>query len=329
MITKSKLKAIVIGLGKAGSRFDEENRPIIWSHVGAYLKFSDQVEIVAGIDPDKNNRILFEKRVKKEISYSNISDIGIKDIDIISIATPYSQRLNIFEEIISNKIFPKVIICEKPLSQSSTERQKIKILCEEHNIKLLVHYNRRFLEVYKKLKKIIHSSEFGRIFSITIKTPNRFWSIGSHAVDLILFLTDEKPLTYKSLEIPSLRENGEKALDFLCNFPSGIVGRIITQGLSNILIFEVEVVGTKARAFTKLNGEELIVEKFITSNQYENYLIPGEIEHQIFLNNSSFEAIIKNSLDLINLESKSISSVNTASISEEIIDKVYKDYLIS
>ena len=239
-----KYNVAIIGLGNAGSRFDEERRKLVWSHVGAYLSFDEKCRIVAGVDPCLENRKLFEKRTNCKDSFSSIDEIKTKKIDIISIATPISVRLDLFKSIFSSNFIPKVIICEKPLCTKKNDRELIIELCKVNNVNLLVHYNRRYQYFYNHLKSYIDKRILGKVYSITIKTPNRFLSVGSHAIDLLFYLLNSGPKYWESFEIDCFEEKGEKAFDFIGIFNSGIIGRISTQGMSNILIFEAECLHT-------------------------------------------------------------------------------------
>ena len=84
-----KLNVLIIGLGQAGSRFDEENRNLIWSHTGAYLDDKESFYIVNGVDPSEKNRLHFNNRIQENKAVSSLKQISSKEIDVISIATPY------------------------------------------------------------------------------------------------------------------------------------------------------------------------------------------------------------------------------------------------
>ena len=51
------LRAAVVGLGRVGSRFDEEaGRDVVWSHVGAYLSAPDAFTLAAAVEPSSRSR---------------------------------------------------------------------------------------------------------------------------------------------------------------------------------------------------------------------------------------------------------------------------------
>ena len=322
-----KLNVLIIGLGQAGSRFDEDNRNIIWSHTGAYLQDKESFYIVNGVDPSEENRLHFNNRIKEKKAVSSLKEISSKEIDIVSIATPFKYRLEIFQEIFSFGIRPKVIICEKPLAQTKEERDQIILICNLNNTELLVHYNRRFINTYQKLFQMLSSKEFGKVFSITVKSPNRGWSIGSHAIDLLLYLSNEYPWDWKVLNIPSLVEDNENAFDFIGYFPSGFTGRVLTQCSSKILIFEVEIICESGRIRTFNNGDKTVIEKFEYSKQFKNYKFPKLLKKIENKQNSSFLSIVENAKDIILKKSNIISNGITASSSEELLDKIQEKIL--
>ena len=96
----TKFRAAVIGLGQAGSRFDEENRGACWSHVGAYLELNNDFELVAGIDPAEDNRKKFELRCPGIAVLDNLDLLQEFKPDVVSIATPHHVRLSVFESLI-------------------------------------------------------------------------------------------------------------------------------------------------------------------------------------------------------------------------------------
>lgn len=267
----NRLKVGIIGLGKAGSRFDEKRKSCIWSHCGAYLLKKKFCKVIYGVDPNKINKTLFLNRCKESLVFSSFKKASTLPVDIISIATPMKVRKKIFLEIEKMKNPPKVIICEKPLALDKKARNKILQICKKRTIKLLVNYSRRYNSMYIKLKKIIKKNKIGSIYGITLKVPNRIWSIGSHAFNLLLYLSDKKPKKWKALKNKNFSENNEIAADFICSFNSGFVGRILSQGFKKDLIFEVEILGSTGRIIVNETNNLIKIQKFKKSIHYKDF----------------------------------------------------------
>jgi len=325
MDNHKRLRAAVIGLGKAGSRFDEEPRGVIWSHVGAYLALPDTFELVAGVDPNEENRAQFLAQCPTVGAYRQVRELKALEIDVFSIATPHDIRLEIFEEIFSRDQLPKSIICEKPLAINAETRNRLVSLCEANGVNLLVNYNRRYTEVYQKFESMLSQKVIGDLLSITLRVPNRVWSVGSHAVDLLLYLVGEAPEEWKSLILPRLNERGEPAIDFICRFPSGAAGRVLTQATSEFLIFEVDAVGTKGRIIAHGNGKYLDLITYDKSSKYAGYFEPTRPD-RIFEssnNESTFIRIVKEAAELSFCKNQQ-QNRNTISaiLSENLIDQI-------
>jgi predicted dehydrogenase len=322
-----KLRAAIIGLGKAGSRFDEEPRGAIWSHAGAYLAHPDIYDLVAGVDVSVENRIRFSYRCPSIKIFSSPSDLVGLNIDIVSICTPPFVRLQVFKEILYSSPQLKVIVCEKPLATDAATRSKLVAMCEEANVILLVHYNRRYAEIYRRFSSAIGDGMIGTVNSITIRAPNRLWSIGSHALDLLFYLSNDKPEYWKVLPLPALTERGEPAGDFICTFRSGSAGRVLTQGPSNILIFEVDAVGSKGRLMARENGKFLELTMHVSSSRYLGYLESGEscLLYESTASESGFIAIILEAASLAHGHGVPTCSGKMAQLSEEFLDQIVKN----
>ena len=65
MLSKSKIKTIVIGLGNIGLDYDLNNNNSILSHSKSVLK-SKHFELVAAIEKNKKKRDIFKKKYKKQ-----------------------------------------------------------------------------------------------------------------------------------------------------------------------------------------------------------------------------------------------------------------------
>lgn len=319
-----KYKAAVVGLGQAGSRFDEEPRGCVWSHVGAYLSLKERYELVGGVDVDQKNLDAFAKRCPSVPGYSSINELMENERpDVVSLATPSKIRAEIVDALLQ-KFPPKLIICEKPLATDINSRQRLVEQCKKKNVVLLVHYNRRYSPVYQTLLKTIREGIIGDVSSITIRCPNRLWSIGSHAFDLLFYLSGELPSSWRALTLPFLEEGGEPAVDFIGSFPSGHTGRVSVQGKKDVLIFEVDVVGTKGRLAVTNNGEKLVHIPFRRSHQYKGYWIQGRARSfsNIPQGHSTFISIANEAADVLDNGLHPTCTGEMALQSEAILDQL-------
>lgn len=322
-----KLRAAIVGLGQAGSRFDEEPRGAVWSHTGAYLALPKVYELMAGVDPDPENRARFVQRCPSVSTFADARYLDGLAIDVVSVATPPSARLAVFKTILAGTHLPKVIVCEKPLATDVATRRALVAMCEAANVTLLVHYNRRYTEIYRQFALALRDGMIGDLASITIRAPNRLWSIGSHALDLLLYLADESPRDWSALPLPALTERGEPAGDFICTFQSGVAGRMLTQGMSRVLIFEVDAVGSTGRLVARGNGQRLELTPFIESPKYVGYLesAPARLLYRTKANESAFIAVIREAATVAYEQGPATCTGKMAQISEEFLDQIVEN----
>lgn len=322
-----KLRAAIVGLGQAGSRFDEEPRGAVWSHAGAYLALSEVYELIAGVDPDAENRARFARRCPSASTFTDARLLEQFDIDVVSVATPPSARLEVFKAILGCTRLPKVIVCEKPLATDAATRSALVAMCEVANVTLLVHYNRRYTEIYRRFASALRDGLIGDVASITIRAPNRLWSIGSHALDLLFYLAGESPRDWRAMPLPALTERGEPAGDFICTFPSGSAGRMLTQGLSRVLIFEADAVGSSGRLVARGNGQRLELNSFVESSKYLGYLesTPAHLLYRTKVNESAFIAVIREAAAVAYEQGPPTCTGKMAQISEEFLDQIVEN----
>ena len=80
-------------------------------------------------------------------------------IDVVSICTPTFCHYDHLKEIIELK--PKLIFCEKPLTENFLKSQEITSLCKKKNIILVVNFLRRWDPFINNFKKDIKNFKYG------------------------------------------------------------------------------------------------------------------------------------------------------------------------
>lgn len=92
---------------------------------------------------------------------------------------------------------------------------------------------------------------------------------------MLFFLTDSYPEEWAFIPLPALEQDDEPAGDFICRFPSGVAGRVLTSGLKKNLLVEADVVGECGRIRVLGNGEIAIKQDFLPSGAYMGYQVLG------------------------------------------------------
>ena len=215
---------------------------------------------------EKAKKLSFELNSKACKSYYDL--VSDDEIEIIIIASPDHFHA---EQIIDAFKAGKHVFVEKPLCNTYEELITISNEWQRHNgnLKLFSNLILREAPLYKWLKKSIKEGEFGEIYSVdgdylygrkekiingwrgTAINYSGMKGGGIHMVDLMCWLTDQKPKSVTTLgNNISTRNSGITVTDYMStsfNFESGMVGKITSNlGCVHRHQHVLRVFGTKA-----------------------------------------------------------------------------------
>lgn len=288
----TRLKAVVVGLGKVGSRFDEDpGRKVPWSHVGAYLHLTDRFELAGACDPDSANREAFSQRCPGVPVWADLDEmLAATRPDVASVCTPTATHPAVVEKVLETHPI-RALWCEKPLADSLDKAAAMVAACRARNLPMVVSYNRRWLPLWRRMRSLMDEGAIGTVRSVRVAFPNRLLSVGSHAVDLLLYLGGV-PTGVAGLPIPALAEDGEPAVAGLVGFENGAAGIVQVTGWRNRLVVEAEAIGDEGRLWAREDRSSLLRERFCDSTRYGGYRelgeaveehFPGTVDHSAFV----------------------------------------------
>jgi len=178
-------KILLVGCGNIGSR-----------HLQGLVKIKDSVEIIV-IDPSNEAQNLAKERLNEiqyntsqfQIIWKNSID-GIKESDLVIIATPSKGRKNLIKNLLS--LGHLRFLIEKMVCQSDAEYEEILEQLSEHNAKVWINATRRYFKSYKLIKELFVNSD---TIHLSVKAGNM--GLGSnaiHFVDLFSWLTNNNKI---------------------------------------------------------------------------------------------------------------------------------------
>jgi predicted dehydrogenase len=277
----NRLRAGVIGLGQIGWRFDEEvGRRSVWTHVGAYKALPTEFDLIGACDPSARARDEFAFRHPEVPIFAEIAAMIAETAPhVVSICTPNAAHRMTLEAVLAAGR-PQAVWCEKPLAVSLADADAVVNACQRAKTILVVSHVRRWSPLWQRFKWLIENESLGTLRCLRIAMPNRLWSIGSHAVDLLLWLGGPVG-NLTAMAIPNLEEDGEPAVGALLNFESGAAGILQVTGGKSDLIVEAEAIGDDARMMLREDTGVITLEKFSRSLRYSGYreLRASEVEN--------------------------------------------------
>jgi predicted dehydrogenase len=112
--------------------------------------------------------------------------------DLLCIATRTPEKAALIKDAIQAKV--KGLYVEKPLANSLKDVSSILRDAAANGTRISYGVNRRFHSLYRQARDIIRSGELGEVIEVLIEFGEAplFWS-HPHSVDLMLFLTGQKP----------------------------------------------------------------------------------------------------------------------------------------
>ena len=296
------LKTVVVGLGQVGSRFDEQtSRKVVWTHVGAYLALPQAFELVGACELDADNAARFKARCPGVPVFADLDALlAATSPDVASICTPIATHRAVLLSLL-DKPSLKAIWCEKPLAERFDDAEAMVSSAAARGVPIVVSHVRRWVPLWRRMKELVDSGAVGPLRCVRIAMPNRLWSIGSHAVDLTLFLGG-RITDLKSLDIAALHQDGESARAALLQFASGAYGIVQVTGTHENLMVEAEVIGDSGRIWAREDVGEIRIESFAPSPFYQGYrqLADATVEtHATLTDASPFVAIAAEIAELV------------------------------
>jgi len=247
------MKALVVGMGRTGSSFDEvKEKNWVNTHLGAYKKSS----VIKGIAICDINQKALDKAIEFwniKNAYNNIENaLHEFSPEIVSLCVSADNILPLMKKLIKYSSI-KFLWIEKPFSDSVENARKQIELLSQHKIRFLTNYQRRFDQCYDYARENLNA---------LVGSPEKcvcFFSGGivntaSHLVNLLLYFFGTPP-TVKALNIKK-DETGVDHGDFMLRFNACDAYAFEVNPSSSILtgaysIFEVHLLGNKGKFIIK------------------------------------------------------------------------------
>ena len=216
------------------------------------------------------------------------------EVDAVYIATPPHMHKFYTLEAARHK---KDVYVEKPMALSVEDSKEMMRVCEEEGVRLFVAYYRRGQTKFRKVKELLDMKEIGEIRSFNYQyaspvpeiNPDRPWlfkkefagggklyDVGSHMIDLILFLFGE--VKYAA----GVSSNQSKDLEVEDNtsgmivFDNGVQGTLQMTFNGNFDEDMLTVVGSRGTIrFAIMNTKPV---EIIRDGKVEELLFP-ELQH--------------------------------------------------
>ncbi len=261
------LRAVSIGLGWWS---DELAR--------AQLGASGAIGIVSCFSRSAAKRAAFAERFGTATHESYDAVLADPDVDAVLLTTPHSLHA---DHVIAAARAGKHVFVEKPFTLTAASGYQAAAACAAAGIVLAVGHNRRFAAATTALKRMVEAGEFGTMlhgeanFSAPgglTYTPDRWRAsrtespggaiagLGVHMIDTMCWVLGRVVRVVAQAKRRAVPVDIDDTTSALFAFESGATGYLGTL-LACPYTSSVNLYGTKANAFAKIDGDELVIQR--------------------------------------------------------------------
>lgn len=185
----SYLRVLLVGCGNIAGVFDQGRPPgdLPHTHAGAYAR-DGRFKITVCVEPDDNRRQAFMEAWNVPAGFASLEEVlaAGEAFDVISICSPTTFHAHDLE--IALGLEPQLIFCEKPVTTSLVNTEKLVEKCRKAKVLLAVNYTRRWDPVLVKLQASINTGQWGTLRSVVGLYNKGILNNGSHLFDLLHML---------------------------------------------------------------------------------------------------------------------------------------------
>ncbi len=188
-MTYEPLAVLLVGCGNIAGVFDQNrsggNLP--YTHAGTYSR-DKRFSLVACVEPDNDSRIKFMDFWGVPNGFRTIDDVldSGYQFDVISICSPTGCHAHDLD--VSLRLKPKLIFCEKPITASIIDTERLVMAFRNNKILLCVNYSRRFDPDISTLQSDMQAGQWGQLRSVVGYYNKGILNNGSHMIDLLHLL---------------------------------------------------------------------------------------------------------------------------------------------
>lgn len=261
------IKAAVVGCGNIAGFLDAPGDERIVTHAHAYARHN-ATELVACCDPDPARLEAFRTRWGEHIrGYGSLEEmLSHETPEMLSVCSPTAFHADAMMLALKDPHI-RFILCEKPLTLTPEEFERLQPLLQETQKRVLVNFIRRYDPGIRKAASIIQSGELGRLEHFGGSFTKGLYHNGSHMLELVEHLCGE------ITQIRAVR-GMEAEEDIYGSFyleAGGARGILQNESGREYALFELEIVCSKGRVLVKESGHRVEIEQPVPSAYYKGY----------------------------------------------------------
>lgn len=265
------LSVLIVGCGNIAGGFDA-GRPADappLTHAGAFTRHGG-FRVAACVEPDAERRAAFMQRWDVPAGHGALGEVTGR-FDVISLCSPTALHAAHLEQALALR--PRLIFCEKPVTPSVLETERLVRRCAEAGVALAVNHTRRWAPDVQRLAEELQAGAWGALRSATGLYNKGVLNNGSHLVDLLHRLVG--PLALRHAGTPCFDHGpDDPSVPALLQAEAGVPVQLSTAHAADGAVFELQLVTERALIAMEDGGLAWRVRRFADSPVFRGYRTP-------------------------------------------------------
>lgn len=290
-------RVLIIGCGRIAGGFDE-GRTIgapARTHAGAYRAHGN-FSIDACVDPHPVRRDEFARAWDVPNVSTTVSGLFGTSYDVVSICSPTGVHADDIEAALS--LSPKLIFCEKPVSDDAEETAALVTRCAERSVLLAVNYTRRWAPDIVRLANELEDGLWGRVRSVAGTYNKGVVHNGGHMIDLLHMLLGPVAPVAVGKPVWDFWED-DPSVPALLESDAGVPIALSVTNARDFALFELSIVTQKAEIVMRDGGFAWTWRYAGESSEFVGYRTLGPIERVAGRYDEAMPAAVANIADAL------------------------------
>ncbi len=272
-------RVLMVGCGNIAGRFDMTRPAEAWplTHAGA-LRRHGGFELAACVDLDAQACEAFARYWGIPRHVEDIRELGAQpgEFDVISLCSPTAFHHEHLEAAL--ELAPRVIFCEKPLTQSVTLSGEWVRACAEKGVRLVVNYTRQWDPSVGRLVDEIRSGAWGAVRSAAGFYNKGVLNNGGHLVDLLLRILGPLKVLAATAPVNDYWDSDPTVAGLLVSDNGGVPVSLNVAHAKDYAFFELELVCEMGVVRMRNGGLKWEVRRTEASSHFKGYRALGDAE---------------------------------------------------
>jgi predicted dehydrogenase len=270
------LRVLIVGCGNIAGGFDQgrPSRDSPYTHAGAYTR-DDRFVLVACVEPNDKRRSEFMAAWSIPAGFRTIDQAleSGSQLDVISICSPTDSHAHDLEMVL--RFNPKLIFCEKPVTTSVAETERLATECGKLNIPLAVNYTRRWDPDISKLQADMQAGRWGQLRSVVGCYNKGILNNGSHMLDLLHLLVGPLDIVKVGKPIHDYSPD-DPTVPVWLECSQGVLVHLVGGHAGDYAIFELQLVFSHGVLTMEEGGMYWRERRALDSARFKGYRMLGE-----------------------------------------------------